>query len=73
LELDVERVTNLPAEVRAELEMVVLHQKTLEDVVRWGLSRNPPVLIDSVVVQDEFSHDVVIGHPNGFYLAYDTT
>jgi hypothetical protein len=48
-------------------------QRTLEDVIRWGLSQCPPAVIVNVVVQDEYTHDVVIAHPAGFYLVYDTT
>jgi hypothetical protein len=44
----------------------------LEDVVRWGYSRSPRSSID-VVVQDEFSHDVVLSWEGGRYLVFDTT
>ena len=36
---------------------------TLEDVVRWGLSQTPPQLVADVVVQDEYTHDVVLPLP----------
>jgi len=52
---------------------VVAAQKTLEDVVRWGLSQRPARLIESVVVQDEYTHDVVLRWAEGVYLVYDTT
>lgn len=56
-----------------EIERAVATQKTLEDVVRWGLSQAPPRLIERVVVQDEYTHDVVVGYAKGAYLVYDTT
>lgn len=59
--------------LEAELALLVSRQKTLEEVVRWGLSCTPPVLVADVVVQDEYTHDVVIGHPSGVWLVYDTT
>jgi hypothetical protein len=59
--------------LRAELARLISRQKTLEDVVRWGLSCAPPILIADVVVQDEYTHDVVIRHPSGLWLVYDTT
>ncbi len=60
-------------ETRAELERLVSGQRTLEDVVRWGLAQTPVVIVSDVVVQDEYTHDVVIAHPSGYWLAYDTT
>ena len=63
----------IAGELRTELERLVFSQKTLEDVVRWGLSVVPPVLIENVVVQDEYTHDVVVPHPAGVWLVYDTT
>lgn len=60
-------------QIEAEIERVVASQKTLEDVVRWGLSQTPPRLIERVVVQDEYTHDVVLPYAEGAYLVYDTT
>lgn len=48
-------------------------QKTLEDVVRWGLQQKPMRIIQDVVIQDEYTHDVVLQHPSGHWLVYDTT
>jgi hypothetical protein len=63
----------LAASIRAEIAELVSGQKTLEDVVRWGLRCAPPVLVADVVVQDEYTHDVVVPHPSGVWLVYDTT
>jgi len=73
----------LPLEFRPEITIseaereaiggLVGPQKTLEDVVRWGLAQRPRRLIESVVVQDEYSHDVVIAHSSTCFLVYDTT
>jgi len=52
---------------------VVAAQKTLEDVVRWGLSQRPARLIESVVVQDEYTHDVVLPLDAQRWLVFDTT
>jgi hypothetical protein len=60
-------------ELAEQLDAVVAAQKTLEDVVRWGLSQKPPRLVERVVVQDEYTHDVVVGWREGAYLVYDTT
>jgi hypothetical protein len=66
------RVT-VTGEVRRAIEALVTSQRTLEEVVRWGLALTPPRLVENVVVQDEYTHDVVMAHPAGVYLVYDTT
>lgn len=70
---EIEWRTAVTAEVRESIEALFASQKTLEDVVRWGLAQKPPVLVEDVVVQDEYTHDVVLRHPSGVYLAYDST
>lgn len=42
------------------------HLDTLEDVLRWGAH------VLEVVVQDEYTHDVVVTRGEGF-LVFDTT
>jgi hypothetical protein len=64
---------HVPSAVLASIEAVVVHHKTLEDVVRWGLAMKPPRLVERVVVQDEYTHDVVVPWADGVYLVYDTT
>lgn len=70
---EIEWRTSVSDEVRASIEALFGSQKTLEDVVRWGLAQRPVRVVESVVVQDEYTHDVVIRHPSGVYLAYDST
>jgi hypothetical protein len=64
---------NVSADTLASIEVIVAGQKTLEDVVRWGLAQRPARLVERVVVQDEYTHDVVIAWADGIYLVYDTT
>ncbi|MBK8257442.1 MAG: hypothetical protein IPK82_32840 [Polyangiaceae bacterium] len=70
---EVEWRTRASAEVQLQIETLYRSQKTLDEVVRWGLAQKPPQLVLDVVVQDEYTHDVVMGHPSGVYLVYDTT
>ena len=63
----------LTAEQRAELVKELAPLGTLQDVVRWGFSRSPPCDVASVVVQDEYCHDVVMPWRDGLYLVFDTT
>ena len=46
---------------------------TLQDVLDWCRSRVPPRDLASVVVQDEFTHDVVLALDGGLFAVYDTT
>lgn len=55
------------------LRTVVEPLATLQDVVRWAFALTPPQDIRGVIVQDEYSHDVVIGWRAPLYLAFDTT
>ena len=50
---------------------------TLEDVVRFGFAQRPAWQLVDVIVQDEFTHDVVIATqtpgPAPAFLVFDTT
>ena len=46
--------------------------ETLEDVIAWGLAQRPAAMILEVIVQDEYTHDVIIAHGAEF-LCFDTT
>jgi hypothetical protein len=63
----------LSPERRRALEGIVAEHRTLQDVVRWGLAQAPPRIVADVVVQDEYTHDVVVPYDDGLYLVYDTT
>ncbi|MDI1444478.1 hypothetical protein [Polyangium sp. 6x1] len=71
--MDIEWRTDVESGARRVIEALVSSQRTLEDVVRWGLALTPPRLVADVVVQDEYNHDVVLEHPAGVVLVYDTT
>ena len=46
---------------------------TLAPVIAWALRQSPPAEFVQVVVQDEYTHDVVVAWSEGIYLVYDTT
>lgn len=62
-------MTNVTAELSA--------QENLKDVMAWALSYPPgtfiPSVVADVVVQDEFTHDVIVPWRDGLVLVYDTT
>ncbi len=46
---------------------------TLDGVIRWAHARTPAAEFVDVVVQDEFTHDVVVRAGSHVFLAFDTT
>ena len=51
---------------RAQLERELAPLRALDDVVRWGA-------VEDVIVQDEYTHDVLVPWREGRYLVFDTT
>ena len=70
--LDIRDRVGISSEETASLRAALAGFSMLEDVVRWSYSRSPPRSID-VVVQDEYSHDVLLPWESGRYLVFDTT
>jgi hypothetical protein len=58
---------------RARLERTVGGHTSLERVLAWGRSLEPPRGIAEVLTQDEYTHDVVMAVGPDRYLVYDTT
>jgi hypothetical protein len=65
-----------PPEI-AEVEVQLADQENLKDVMKWALSYSAgtfiPQIVADVIVQDEFTHDVVVPWHEGLVLVYDTT
>lgn len=61
----------------ARLEAELSGQQNLRDVMIWAGSSPPgtftPTVVSNVVVQDEFTHDVIVPFRDGLVLVYDTT
>jgi hypothetical protein len=61
----------------AAIERELAGQQNLNDVMRWALAHPPgvflPSIVAEVVVQDEFTHDVIVPWRDGLVLVYDTT
>jgi hypothetical protein len=58
----------MPADILDEVE----HFRTLEGVMRWALTRKPPVEILGIITQDEFTHDVILKAAEEVFLVFDT-
>ena len=69
MQLD-DRVGMAPAE-RAVFERELAPLGSLHDLIQWGLARD--WMVSAVVVQDEFTHDVVMPVGGDRVLVFDTT
>lgn len=49
----------------------ILSAKSVETVLCWALA-NIPKFKHDLVVQDEYTHDLIIKISDGLYLVYDT-
>jgi hypothetical protein len=47
--------------------------ESLGPVIRWAIARTPPAEFVDVVIQDEFTHDVVVRVEPSVFLVFDTT
>jgi len=63
---------NLDESARVRLTAIVASQSSLQSVLDWGRQQMPRVDIESILTQDEYTHDVLIPF-EGRYLVYDTT
>jgi hypothetical protein len=63
----------LPPGERAALATAVAAQRTLGDVLDWAGTQDPPLRVDEVITQDEYTHDVLVAWRGGCWLVYDTT
>lgn len=46
---------------------------TLEHAFRWAIAQTPPLMPGEVVIQDEFTHDVLFAAGDGSFLVFDVT
>ncbi|MGE5144742.1 MAG: hypothetical protein ACM3OA_15015 [Acidobacteriota bacterium] len=60
-----------PGELDA-LASAIDTQTTLEQAIEWARAVAPPRSVESVLTQDEYTHDVLIPYGNR-YLVYDTS
>jgi len=63
---------NLDPASRERLALAVAGQTTLERALEWGRQVRPPLAVESILTQDEYTHDVLVPY-EGRYLVYDTS
>ena len=68
---------NLDPEQIAKIGVELSEQHDLGDVMNWAMSQAKgtfiPSVVADVIVQDEFTHDVIVPWRDGLVLVYDTT
>ena len=70
--MSLEDRVGLASNERSRILVAMAPHRTLGDVVRWALTQEPPLIVADVVVQDEYTHDVVL--PFGErWLVFDTS
>lgn len=73
----VKNQADLSPEQLAVIDSEVSDQRSLVDVINWALSHPKGVFLRTVVadviVQDEYTHDVIVPYRDGLVLVYDTT
>ena len=69
--------TNLSNEEVTFLEDELPEHQNLNELMKWALSHSEKIFIPSivadVVVQDEFTHDIIVPYRDGLVLVYDAT
>jgi hypothetical protein len=63
-------VGTVPADLVESLA-VLARARTLEDVLGWAHANGGSIV--DVIVQDEFTHDVIVRGPAPAYVCFDTT
>jgi hypothetical protein len=62
----------LDQHAQARLRQVVAELTTLERALDWGRRQQPPLSVEAILTQDEYTHDVLIPYGER-YLVFDTT
>ena len=60
-------------QILASITTAVAGHHTLQHALRWGFAQTPPRTVAGVIVQDEFTHDVILTWDSPLHLVYDTT
>jgi hypothetical protein len=75
--MHVKNYTNLSAQQFEQIASELAQHRTLGDVLDWGFGQPKgavlPQIVADVVVQDEYSHDVIVPWRDGLVIVYGTT
>ena len=77
--LDVDPDIKLENRARLEYEAFIrlaqdlAGQRSVRFVVDWLCRHDPPLKMEDMVTQDEFSHDLLVPYGKELFLVYDST
>jgi len=57
----------------ARLDANLTAQRSVRHVLDWLSRHEPPLRMEDMVTQDEFSHDILVPYEKQLYLVYDST
>ena len=57
----------------AELRDEAGNLRSLDEAFKWAMKQIPRFAPDDVVIQDEYTHDVLFKSDDGSYLVFDTS
>jgi hypothetical protein len=69
----IENRAGLDANAFAALSAILAEQRSFKHALDWALNRTPPLRLEDVLAQDEFSHDGMISGLDQLWLVYDMT
>jgi hypothetical protein len=77
MSMQVQNYAKMSADGLASVEAEVGGHRTIDDVLKWGFTQGSATIsrqiISDVIVQDEFTHDLIVPWREGLVLVYGTT
>lgn len=71
--LPIRALAPVPEAELAPIAALLRGVRILQDLVQLGFALRPPLLISDVVIQDEYTHDVILPLRADRYLVFDAT
>jgi hypothetical protein len=72
-QIRVENPAGLGVEVFDGLSRELAAQSSVRHVLDWLLRQDPPLEMEDMITQDEFSRDIRVPYREGLYLVYDSS
>jgi len=71
--LDVEPIGDVTSRDLARFRLALRDLHTLDPVLDWLRVQEPPRIVQDIVTQDEYTHDVIVPWNERLVLVFDTT
>jgi len=71
--LDVEPIGDVTSRDLARFRLALRDLHTLGPVLDWLRVQEPPRIVQDIVTQDEYTHDVIVPWNERLVLVFDTT